>query len=143
MTACSNLGSNNGWRPNAAVVRRDALGPASAEETTKLRAPEHLDEWREILAELIQETQNEITDSRTKVALTRDNRGEHKSAIKTHAIIASRAMHVRQMYEARLRECKRLQRKRDVGSDAVSRMALEARVQRLEDLVLRLTSGAS
>ena len=138
MTTCSNLDTNHGWRPNAVLVRRDALGPVSPEEAAWLRQPEHLDEWRELLCELIQQTLNEITDSRSRVALTRDNRAENRSALKTHAVIASRAMHVRELYEARLRECKRLQRRRDEAADATSRVALLARIERLEDLVLGL-----
>ena len=133
MTTCTYVDICSGVHATPDLARRDAVGRATPEEAAWLRHPDHLDEWRDQLIDLITRSQVDITAARAAVVQARDgNRAAYCKALKDHARRSAGATSFRQMCEVRLRECKRLQRARDDAADAETRAAIAARIRRLE-----------
>jgi len=145
MTVPLYVGTLDELRPDLeALVKRDALGRASPDDSAWLREPDHLDEWRDCLIRLAQHTQADQTVSRSRIEAARVSRDPlaYRQAMKAHAEWAGRAAHFRQKVEARLRECKRLIRKREQAANDEYRAHLETRVRLLEAEVRRIAVAA-
>lgn len=124
------------------VVADEALGRASDEAAAMLRRPPNLDEWRDTLVGLMQQTEVEFSKRRAELNEMRDpsrySHTEFRDAEREHARWASRTNHFLACLKARLLEAKRLQRKRDDARHHQTITQLTTRIDELEVEVAHL-----
>lgn len=121
------------------AVASDALGKANAEAAAMLRRPANLDEWRDSLVSLMQQTEVEFSKRRAELNEMRDpsrySHAEFRDAEREHARWASRTNHFLACLKSRLLEAKRLQRTRD---DARHYQTITQLSTRLDDLEIEV-----